>query len=58
MKAKTIVGESNIRRQAGLRLGVAEFVAHVDEISLAGTDAAGGIKRTLDGEMRLVGVMS
>jgi hypothetical protein len=58
MKAKTIVGESNIRSEAGLSLGVAEFVAHVNEIGLAGTDAACGIQRALDSEVSLVGVVS
>jgi hypothetical protein len=58
MKAKTIVGESNIRRQVGLGCGMTEFVAHVDEIGLAGTNAAGGLEGALNSEMSLVGMMS
>jgi len=54
IEAKTIVSKANIRREAGLGVGVGEFVAHVDEIGLAGANAAGCIQSALDGEMRLV----
>ena len=55
--AKSIVGEADVIRQLRLGFGVAEVVAHVDEVGLLGLDPGHGGDGLLDGQVgRVVGI--